>query len=150
MQNKVNFTVGLAFVLIGSVFALAAALTLSMGTAAQMGPGFLPFYTALGLIGCGLLLVIKSFVLTHLAVAMPVVEWAVLLKLASLFLAYGFALRYLGLLPAMALLLWGGRWFYPALGWRRLLGMMGATLMAIWLLVSRVLHISLPLWPGQY
>ncbi len=144
-----DFVVGLTFVALGGAYAVAALSTLPMGTAARMGSGFLPFFVALGLLVCGLVLLYQVGRTTHPVAVRPSIAWGVLLKLSSLFLAYGGALYYLGLLPAVGLLLLGSRLFYPDLGWRRLLGLLVLTLLALWALVVWVLQLNVPLWPGQ-
>ncbi|MBP6115582.1 MAG: tripartite tricarboxylate transporter TctB family protein [Neisseriaceae bacterium] len=149
MAIKLNqdAVVGAVFVLLGAAFALASWRTLPVGTAAQMGAGFLPFFVGLALLGCGGVLLYQARVT---AVGVPTIAWAVLLKLLCLFLMYGAALSHLGLLPGIALLLLGSRLFYPTLGWRRLLALTVVTLVLMWCLVSLVLGLNLPLWPGQY
>lgn len=149
-QIDQDWVVGLLFVLVGAAFAVAAPLTLQVGTAAQMGPGFLPFYMGLGLLGCGLVLLWQVGRGIYVASGLPEIAWGVLFKLVCLFVVYGLALSQLGLLPSMAVLLVGCRLFYPSLRWWQLSVLLVLTLAALWGLVSWVLRLNLPLWPGQY
>lgn len=60
IKNQQDFWSGLMFIGLGALFAYIASSSYTMGTAARMGPGFLPYYLGLILIFLGGLLSLNA------------------------------------------------------------------------------------------
>lgn len=60
IKNQQDFWSGIMFIVLGAIFSYIASSSYSMGTAARMGPAFLPFYLGLILIFLGAILSITA------------------------------------------------------------------------------------------
>jgi len=72
------------------------------GDPSDIGPGFFPTILAIILIGIGLVVAVKSFAIAY--EPLPAVNWRATIATIAALLVFGFALRPLGLVPAVVLL----------------------------------------------
>lgn len=102
-KNRDDLIAGLAFLAIGLFFAGNAMLSLDIGTPAEMGPGFFPLALCciLVVLGAAILATARKEPAEHRA---AVNVRAILLVVASP-VAFGLALRALGLVPALIIAL---------------------------------------------
>ena len=135
---------GLALAVLGAAAAGWAAAHYDLGALRRMGPGAFPL--ALGLMLCGLGLVVALPAMARKAEPPVVAPWAAVCVLASI-LVFGLALRPLGLIAATGLAVLIAALPGPQPGWRWRL-VLAAVVTALTVLVfSAGLQMTLPLWP---
>jgi putative tricarboxylic transport membrane protein len=100
VRDPKNLACAALFVAFAIVLA-ASALSLPIGSASEMGPGFFPLALALILGGLGLLLAFTS--LRYEGTPLTAFEWRGFLLVTSAVIAFGIAIRWLGFLPATAI-----------------------------------------------
>ena len=140
-----NFWAGLMFLAFGLFFAIWAVANYQMGTAVRMGPAYFP--TVLGGLLAFLGLVVLVMSVTVKGPRVDTFHFRPLLLILAANVAYGYAMKPLGLVLATALLV-----FISALGghefkWKEV------TLLYVFLIVFSVLvfvkglTLPFPLWP---
>lgn len=97
--HRRHFIAGALFVLIGGGFAVIA-LNYRMGTARDMGPGFLPFWLGLVLAGLGLMAMVRSWLAAPDAVPFRVEPKQFFLIIGAV-LCFGLLLNPIGLIGAI-------------------------------------------------
>ena len=117
--NTKDVATGLVFAAIGSFFAVSAWLTLPVGQAFSMGPGYFPLGLGVILLALGIAICVSAIGKSGTGFGSVSVRGIVLVVGAMLF--FGMAVRDLGFAPAIfgALLL--ASFASPQLGWRRAL-----------------------------
>lgn len=98
--NIKDLGAGLVFIAIGALFALGT-LELDIGTPLKMGPGYFPLILAGFLALLGVVIVVQAF--RHPAAHAIVVPWRGILLILAPPVVFGFTVRGLGLVPAIAL-----------------------------------------------
>jgi hypothetical protein len=98
--NVKDIGAGVIFIAIGLAFG-AGALSLPLGTALRMGPGYFPLILAGLLVALGLAIVVYG--LGHSAPAGHAVPWRGLMLILAAPVVFGLTVRGLGLAPALAL-----------------------------------------------
>lgn len=98
IRDRKNFACAALFVAL-SVILAASALSLPIGTASEMGPGYFPLVLALILGGLGVLLGIKSLCTDGVSVSNFERRGFVLVTLAIV--TFGVSIRWLGFIPAL-------------------------------------------------
>lgn len=101
--NRDDLAAGLAFLGIGLFFAANTLLFLPVGTTAEMGPGFFPLALCilLGLLGAAILL--KARRPTTEPEERPAINLRAVFFITAAPVAFGLALRDLGLVPALVI-----------------------------------------------
>lgn len=97
IKNQQDFWSGIMFIVLGALFAYIASSSYSMGTAARMGPAYLPFYL-------GLILLFLGAILSITALRGKVKEehkigrfdWDILIMVIGSLLSFGIMLEPLG------------------------------------------------------
>ena len=150
IRNPKDVMSGLLFIALAALFAWQA-LDLPMGTAVRMGPGYFPMVLA-GLMGLlGLIVLINGL---RFPGEMPSgVAWRALAVLTLAVAFFGFAVRPLGFLPALAISV-----FVSALAstkFRLLTALANTAVMTLfaWVVFIKGLGLPLPLlgpWLGGY
>ncbi|MFG1298197.1 tripartite tricarboxylate transporter TctB family protein [Xanthobacter sp. V3C-3] len=150
IRNPKDVMSGLLFIALAALFAWQA-LDLPMGTAVRMGPGYFPMVLA-GLMGLlGLIVLINGL---RFPGEMPSgVAWRALAVLTFAVAFFGFAVRPLGFLPALAISV-----FVSALAstkFRLLTALANTAVMTLfaWVVFIKGLGLPLPLlgpWLGGY
>jgi hypothetical protein len=99
--NHRDLCAGAVFIGIGALFGLNAGLTLRIGEAQAMGPGYFPIVLGAALAGLGLAIAVGAFGKT--AERFGQISWrGVILVAASIFF-FAMTVRGLGLAPALAI-----------------------------------------------
>lgn len=93
---------GAIFIALGLVF-MVGALGLERGTAFRMGPGYFPLVLAGLLILIGAAIAIQALREQEIAIQMHAVPWRGMILILSAPVLFGFTVRGLGLLPAIAI-----------------------------------------------
>jgi hypothetical protein len=95
---------GLLFALFGAGFCAASLLGLSLGTPFRMGPGFFPATVGGLLLAVGLLIALNGFRARGDALPWGAVPWRAVVAIPLGLVLFGFAMRPLGLVPALLVL----------------------------------------------
>lgn len=98
-----DLTAGLLFAALGAGFAGAALLGLPLGNAFRMGPGYFPAIIGGLLCGLGLVIAVKGWRERAVAGAAPPIPWRAVVLIPTGLMMFGFAMRPLGLGPALLL-----------------------------------------------
>jgi hypothetical protein len=98
--DKANLLCGLLFIVLGAFFAFQS-LSLELGTAFRMGPGYFPLFLACTLILLGIVILVQSL----RVVGEPIghIAWRGLLFILPAPIFFGFTVRGLGFVPALFL-----------------------------------------------
>ena len=141
-----NFWAGLMFLAFGLFFAIWAIVNYQMGTAVRMGPGYFP--TVLGGLLAFLGLVVLSMSVTVRGPAVDKFHFRPLLMILGANVAYGYAMKPLGLVLATALLVFISAFGGHEFKWKEV------ALLYVFLIVFSVLvfvkglTLPFPLWPA--
>ena len=103
IRNQRDFGAGIMYMVIGLFFAIIAT-QYQMGTAAKMGPGYLPFYLGILMTLLGLLVLVKSFSATAAIEKIPKFNWRIIAQITGSVVLYGLLLPRLGFLVAVVTL----------------------------------------------
>lgn len=103
IRHRPDFVLGLLYMIAGSGFA-AAASRYDMGTVDYMGPGYFPFALGLLLVGIGLIIVARAVWTAGPVVGLQPWNLRSLIWMVGSVLMFGAALRPLGLIVALVLL----------------------------------------------
>jgi hypothetical protein len=148
IKSQKDFWSGLMFIVVGVGFAWGA-LDYSFGTSARPGPAYFPF-------GLGVMLaLLGAFVLfTALTIEVeggdPIGPWAwrpLVLVVASV-AAFGWALPHLGMFVALPILVIVAATAGDEFHWKD--AVINATVLTLgsWLVFSKGLNLTIPLWPA--
>ena len=146
VANPKDVAAGALYVFVGVGFALGA-LAYRMGTAARMGPGYLPFWLGVILTGIGLLIIMKG--LRRKTSRERLEGW----DLRSLFLIlgsvalFGIMLEPLGLVVSILVLVGVSSLVSHEFGWRTTIVNMFAIAAFSVLLFIYGLGLPFPVWP---
>ena len=112
--NNADFWAGIMFLAFGAV-AVYISRDYPMGSAMRMGPGYFPTYLGILMMGMGLIVAVKGFVVG----SEPIGRWAFrpLLILGLGVIAFGYVMQLAGFIPALVVLIvlasFAGRDFRP-------------------------------------
>lgn len=106
IKNQQNFWSGIMFIAVGAFFSYVASSAYSMGTAARMGPAYLPYYL-------GIVLLILGAILSITALRGKVQEdhkvghfdWDILLMIIGSLISFGIMLQPLGFYVSIFILI---------------------------------------------
>ena len=104
MQNlKLNADIaaGLLFAAFGTWFCAASIFGLTIGTAFRMGPGFFPAVVGGLLLALGLVIALKGWRTEHEILDLRTVPWRAMILFPLGLMAFGLAMRPLGLVIAL-------------------------------------------------
>ncbi|MCC7348514.1 MAG: tripartite tricarboxylate transporter TctB family protein [Variibacter sp.] len=101
-MNLKDLRVGGFFILVGLAFGLQAYFKIPIGTPARMGPGFFPVLLSIVLTGLGLLICLQAF-RSAAGERMSYVSLRALVLILGPPILFGFTVRGLGFLPAVAI-----------------------------------------------
>jgi hypothetical protein len=141
-----NFWAGLMFLAFGLFFAIWAIVNYQMGTAVRMGPAYFP--TVLGGLLAFLGLVVLSMSVTVKGPAVDKFHFRPLLMILGANVAYGYAMKPLGLVLATAVLVFISAFGGHEFKWKEV------ALLYVFLIVFSVLvfvkglTLPFPLWPA--
>jgi hypothetical protein len=141
-----NFWAGLMFLAFGLFFAVWAIVNYQMGTAVRMGPAYFP--TVLGGLLAFLGLVVLSMSVTVRGPAVDKFHFRPLLMILGANVAYGYAMKPLGLVLATAVLVFISAFGGHEFKWKEV------ALLYVFLIVFSVLvfvkglTLPFPLWPA--
>lgn len=145
--NRSDFTVGLAYVAAGALFA-AAARRYELGTADQMGPGYFPFWLGVLLAALGVSVMLRAADRHSRPSALERWDWRSLVWISAAVVLFALLLKPLGLVVSLSLLIVGSSLASREFRWR------GALLLTAVLLLLNVgifvhaLALPLPVWPA--
>ncbi|CAN5779555.1 tripartite tricarboxylate transporter TctB family protein [soil metagenome] len=148
VKSSQDFTVGLLFIVVGSLFAVQAWLRYPMGHAGEMGPGFFPFFLGLilAIIGVGVLLRSLSLASGTASIGRIRVPTFALIMASILF--FGVALEWLGLVVTVFVMVFISSMASHEFRWRNAL-LCGAAVAAFCAVLFVVLlGLQMPLWPA--
>uniref|UniRef100_B1XW09 DUF1468 domain-containing protein n=1 Tax=Polynucleobacter necessarius subsp. necessarius (strain STIR1) TaxID=452638 RepID=B1XW09_POLNS len=103
IRNQRDFGAGVMYMVIGLFFAILAS-NYPMGTAAKMGPGYLPFYLGILMFLLGVLVAVKAFSAKAAIESIPKFNWRIIAQITGAVVLYGFLLPRLGFLIAVVVL----------------------------------------------
>lgn len=146
MRFRQDFWSGLLFIALGAGFAFKAT-SYPLGTAAQMGPGFLPFWLGLGLSGLGTLIAVLAFSPNSSINPVSPINWRALVAISGSVVIFGLTLRSMGLIVSLTLLISAGSLAYRNVRWKAVAGNTVFLLLFSWLVFIKGLQLSVPLWP---
>ena len=144
-----EFAAGAVFVAAGLFFAGFALAQLRLGSFAQMGPGLFPFLIGLALILIGLGHLALTATRAELTGEVETVERRALVWVIAAMLAFGLAIAWFGLIPAIFALVFVAAQASEKLTWRSA-GLLSAGLaFAAWAIFIETLGLSFTLlrWP---
>lgn len=144
MRSRQDLYSGLLFIGLGAGFALKAT-SYPLGTAAQMGPGFLPFWLGICLSGLGALITVKAFSANSSTHQGNRADWRALCAISGSVVVFGLTLRTTGLFVSLALLIMIGSMAYRAVRWKVIVGNTLFLLFFSWLVFIKGLKLSVPL-----
>lgn len=104
MQNlrlNVDLAAGLLFAAVGLWFCAASLLSLDLGTAFRMGPGFFPAAVGGLLLALGLVIAIKGWRAENETIDLQTVPWRAVVLFPVGLILFGLAMRPLGLIIAL-------------------------------------------------
>lgn len=145
IKSPKNFWAGLMFVAFGLFFAVWAVVNYQMGTAVRMGPAYFP--AVLGGLLAFLGLVVLSMSVTVKGPRVDTFHFRPLLLILGANVAYGYAMKPLGLVLATAVLVFISAFGGHEFKWKEV------TLLYVFLIVFSVLvfvkglTLPFPLWP---
>ncbi|EHD20062.1 MULTISPECIES: tripartite tricarboxylate transporter TctB family protein [Brenneria] len=144
--NQPDALSGLLYLLLGGAFAIVAWRHYPLGSAARMGPGFLPFWlgTLLMLIGCW---VLAQGIRSRFAERLPPTNRRALGLVAGSIVAFALALPWCGLLFAIVLMVLAATLAAPHASLLRAAALGGSLALFSALVFVKGLGLPLPLWP---
>lgn len=147
IRNQRDFTVGVAYIATGAVFAVVS-WGYELGTASAMGPGYFPFW--LGIVLSLLGVVVCAGATSVKAQRLPLErwDWRTLAWMTGSVAAFGLALKPLGLVLSIVALVVASSLASREFTWRGtllnavVLGLLNTVLFVL------LLDLPLPLWPA--
>lgn len=118
-----------------------------MGTAAHMGPGYLPFWLGIGLGLLGVIIAILSASPRRETDLIARPDWRVLLLITASVAMFSIGLRTLGLFLSLALLIGISSLACHRFHWKAVAGNALFLVLFSWLVFVKGLKLVLPLWP---
>lgn len=146
IRNQRDFGAGVMYIVIG-IFFSSIATHYRMGTTAQMGPGYFPFWLGALLSLIGLILTFSSISKKTNAEKIPKFDVKILLWITGSILLYAVLLPTLGFIFAIFVLVFVSSSVSHEFGWKGTL--VNATVLVIFTYLAFVVGLSLtfPLWP---
>ncbi|SHG89250.1 Tripartite tricarboxylate transporter TctB family protein [Pollutimonas bauzanensis] len=147
IRSPRDFAVGLVYIATGAAFSFASA-QYEMGTPDHMGPGYFPFWLGIVLVLLGATIVLRTLRPNAGAAALAPWDWRLLLWTVGSVALFGAALKPLGLVLALLLLVMLSSLASREFTWR------GALLNAVVLAALNLgvfvygLDLPLPVWPS--
>ena len=103
IRNQRDFGAGIMYMVIGLFFAIMAT-NYPMGTAAKMGPGYIPFYLGILMFLLGVLVAVKAFGAKAAIESIPKFNWRIMAQITGAVVLYGLLLPRMGFLVAIVVL----------------------------------------------
>ncbi|PWC16791.1 tripartite tricarboxylate transporter TctB family protein [Brenneria corticis] len=144
--NQPDALSGLLYLLLGGAFAIVAWRHYPLGSAARMGPGFLPFWLGALLMLIGIW-VLAQGIRSRLAERLPPTNWRALGLVAGSIAAFALALPWCGLLFAIVLMVLVATLAAPNAPLFRAAVLGGSLALFSALVFVKGLGLPLPLWP---
>ena len=141
-----NFWAGLMFLAFGLFFAIWAIVNYQMGTAVRMGPAYFP--TVLGGLLAFLGLVVLSMSVTVKGPAVDKFHFRPLLMILGANVAYGYAMKPLGLVLATAVLVFISAFGGHEFKWKEVALLYVFLILFSVLVFVKGLTLPFPLWPA--
>ncbi|MBN9426366.1 MAG: tripartite tricarboxylate transporter TctB family protein [Burkholderiales bacterium] len=147
VRNRSDFAVGLAYVVAGAAFALAAR-RYELGTADQMGAGYFPFWLGLLLAVLGVSVMLRAADQRSRSSAIEHWDWRSLVWIGGALVLFALLLKPLGLAVSLALLIVGSSLASHEFRWRGTLLLTAVLLLMNVGIFVYVLTLPLPVWPA--
>ncbi len=146
IRNQRDFGAGVMYIVLG-IFFSSIATQYRMGTTAQMGPGYFPFWLGALLSLIGLILTFSSISKKTNAEKIPKFDVKIVLWITGSILLYAVLLPTLGFIFAIFVLVFVSSSVSHEFGWKGTL--VNATVLVIFTYLAFVVGLSLtfPLWP---
>jgi hypothetical protein len=146
IRNQRDFGAGVMYIVVG-IFFSSIATHYRMGTTAQMGPGYFPFWLGALLSLIGLILTFSSISKKTNAEKIPKCDFKIVLWITGSILLYAVLLPTLGFIFAIFVLVFVSSSVSHEFGWKGTL--VNATVLVIFTYLAFVVGLSLtfPLWP---
>jgi len=104
LRLNADLTAGLLFAAFGFLLCAASVLSLNLGTAFRMGPGFFPATVGGLLLALGLVIAIRGWRAENETVDLKTVPWRAVILFPVGLILFGLAMRPLGLIIALLVL----------------------------------------------
>lgn len=146
IRNQRDFGAGVLYIVLG-IFFSSIATHYRMGTTAQMGPGYFPFWLGALLSLIGLILTFSSISKKTSAEKIPKFDIKIVLWITGSILLYAVLLPTLGFIFAIFVLVFVSSSVSHEFGWKGTL--VNATVLVVFTYLAFVVGLSLtfPLWP---
>ena len=149
VRNKQNFAAGLFFAAFG-LFSAVIARSYTMGTAADIGPGYFPFWLAALLGVLGAVLAISSLTPAAHSTKIERLDWKSTLWIVGSVVLFATLLQHLGVILSVAVLV-----MLSSMGSHEFTrkGAIGSTLVLavlVYLVFVVGLHLQFPTWPTLF
>lgn len=145
--NNKDLAAGLMYLLVGLVFAWGARFY-EIGTASNMGPGYLPFWLGVLLACLGTGMAIVALWKAHRANPVERFNWRLLLLIAGSAALFGLLLRPFGLLVSTAALVFVASFASHEFNWRTTLLSVILFPPFIVIFFVKLIGMSFPIWPS--
>lgn len=146
VRNKQNFAAGLFFTVFGT-FAAIVARGYTMGSAADIGPGYFPFWLAALLAVLGAVLAVTSLAPAAHKTEIGRLDWKSTLWIVGSVVLFAALLQHLGVILSVAVLVLLSSMGSHEFTWK---GAAGSTLVLaalVYLVFVKGLHLQFPTWP---
>ena len=147
LKNKQDFWSGVMFILLGLGFAWKAT-SYSMGTSARMGPGYFPHWLGILMAILGAVVLLSSFRKKAEETEIDPFDFKILGIIISSIVVFGLALRPLGLIISLLLLVLISSTASHEHSWK--VSIYNAIFLAVlcWLSFVKGLGLVFPIWPS--
>ncbi|MGV6874541.1 tripartite tricarboxylate transporter TctB family protein [Pseudochelatococcus sp. B33] len=148
IRNQTDTASGLFFIILGGGFA-AGASNYRLGSAANMGPGYFPFWVGLALAAIGAVVLIHAF---RDPQPKPISAWDIrglLLVLLSVVL-FGLLIRTAGLVVTISLVALVSSFAGRDVTWKATLVTIAVALVISVAIFSYILGLQIPVWPTLF
>ena len=146
VRNKQNFAAGLFFAAFG-VFSAIVAQGYTMGAAADIGPGYFPFWLAALLGILGTVLAVSSLAPAAHRTSIERLDWKSTLWIVGSVVLFAALLQYLGVILSVAVLVLLSSMGSHEFTWKGALGSTLVLAVLVYLVFVVGLHLQFPTWP---
>lgn len=147
LKNRQDFWSGLMFVAIGLGFSLYSWLKLRLGTAAEMGPGYFPFWVGLVLAGTGSIVLRSAMAKGATETFVGKFDWRVASLIVASVVLWAILLPHLGLFVSIFAMVVVASLASHELRFGTAVLAAVFLMLFTYLLFVRGLGLSFPLWP---
>ena len=146
IRNKQNFAAGAFFGVFGGGAAIVAQ-GYTMGTAADIGPGYFPFWLAALLGILGTVLAVSSLAPAAHRTSIERLDWKSTLWIVGSVVLFAALLQYLGVILSVAVLVLLSSMGSHEFTWKGALGSTLVLAVLVYLVFVVGLHLQFPTWP---